>query len=200
MLSWQLNNNHSILNYIFRGISCLFNRILHTFSSNGAQHERSNCKQQIQACIHADRNLSTSALPQSPAFSFFGVPHFGCLLKREPLWSPKQRHPPPKFTWTQNPQETSERIGSRSASRRSPSAAKTSRSRGSSEARPGMLGGLARWSGPTYKRSPGCQLICILKHWMRWMSGRQEQHLHLMDVREAKNRIDRVDGYRRRIR
>lgn len=25
----------------------------------------------------------------------------------------------------------------------------------------------------------------------------QEQHLHLMDVREAKSRIDRVDGYRR---
>ena len=25
---------------------------------------------------------------------------------------------------------------------------------------------------------------------------RQEQHLHLMDVREAKSRIDRVDGYR----
>merc|ERR1719392_321544 len=25
----------------------------------------------------------------------------------------------------------------------------------------------------------------------------EEQHLHLMDVREAKNRMDRVDGYRR---
>eukprot|EP00933_Yihiella_yeosuensis_P005541 TRINITY_DN110073_c0_g1_i1.p1 TRINITY_DN110073_c0_g1~~TRINITY_DN110073_c0_g1_i1.p1 ORF type:complete len:533 (-),score=141.83 TRINITY_DN110073_c0_g1_i1:117-1715(-) len=29
------------------------------------------------------------------------------------------------------------------------------------------------------------------------MMRSEEQHLHLMDVREAKNRIDRVDGYRR---
>ena len=28
------------------------------------------------------------------------------------------------------------------------------------------------------------------------LSPDEEQHLHLMDVREAKSRIDRVDGYR----
>ena len=42
-------------------------------------------------------------------------------------------------------------------------------------------------------------LIPIFLGEIPMLSIAQEQHLHLMDVREAKSRIDRVDGYRCRL-